>query len=101
MADPPDTPGAAFTLAGMLTLFVKRYRFIHTAIAMAGSAIFVAGSILFMLDASKAAGVLFIAGSVGMFLGNLGQLLTDRELSHWRQEAIARSRRPLDIPDRD
>jgi len=84
----------------MLVLFVKRYRWVHTLIGMVGSGIFLVGSILFMLDVEKVPGVLFVIGSSGMLLGNIGQLITDRKREQWRYEQRERTRRPLNVPDK-
>lgn len=83
----------------MLVLFVKRYRWVHTLISLIGSAVFVLGSVLFMLEVETLPGILFVIGSSGMLLGNIGQLIADRKREQWRLERRERARRPLNLPE--
>lgn len=65
---------------------VNKYRWIHSAIGVLGGLLFVAGSVLFLLERSRAAGILFICGSTGMLIGNLGQIVADYKYGQWQEE---------------
>ncbi len=58
---------------------IRHYQAIHLAIGILGNVTFLAGSLLFLHQAQPWASYLFIAGSVGMLLGNLGSALVQLE----------------------
>ncbi|MBP0614691.1 YrhK family protein [Jiella mangrovi] len=61
----------------MIQALVRDYAWIHLAIGLFGNFCFVVGSVMFfkMFDAYYTLGVwLFLVGSLGMFLGSLGEL---------------------------
>ncbi|MFP5309938.1 MAG: YrhK family protein [Actinomycetes bacterium] len=63
----------------LLEELVQEYEWVHTALGILGNVAFLAGSALFLSDATKTAGVwLFIAGSAGMLVGSVGQALVRR-----------------------
>lgn len=55
--------------------FVRRFEQLYLAIRLAGNAGFVTGSVLFMSGRQDVGLWFFLAGSVGMLLGTLGELL--------------------------
>ncbi len=65
---------------------VKKYNWVHNTIGVIGGILFVIGSALFLADRSTAAGILFIAGSSGMLLGNVGQMIADYQWEAWQKE---------------
>lgn len=67
---------------------VNKYSWIHSSIGVLGGLLFVVGSVLFMLDMSRAAGILFISGSTGMLIGNVGQIVADYKYRQWQDEAL-------------
>ena len=53
--------------------FVHQYQWFHLAMGLLGNTTFVIGSVFFLWESLKPAGVwLFIIGSVGMLLGSIG-----------------------------
>lgn len=66
----------------MFRFVVNKYRWIHSSIGVLGGILFVLGSILFMQN-NDMAGVLFVAGSTGMLIGNVGQLIADYKYREW------------------
>ena len=56
-----------------LRTIVDDYDWIHTGVGLLGNLLFVLGSVLFLWEATKQAGVwIFIAGSTCMFVGSAG-----------------------------
>lgn len=70
----------------MFRFMVNKYRWIHSSIGVLGGLLFVIGSLLFMVDANQTAGVLFILGSTGMLIGNVGQLIADYKYREWYEK---------------
>lgn len=70
----------------MFRFMVNKYRWIHSSIGVLGGLLFVIGSVLFMMEDKKTAGYLFIAGSTGMLIGNVGQLIADYKYRQWYEE---------------
>jgi hypothetical protein len=59
-----------------LTRLVKEYEWIYLCIGLVGNTTFLVGSLLFLSDATKAAGTwLFVGGSALMLIGALGNAL--------------------------
>lgn len=58
-----------------MAAFVRRFPRAHLAIGLAGNALFVVGSVLFVLHRQNVGVFLFLVGSCGMFLGSLGEAL--------------------------
>ncbi|MCB8836506.1 YrhK family protein [Aurantimonas sp. VKM B-3413] len=61
----------------MLQALVRDYSWIHLGLGLIGNFCFVVGSVLFFktFDAWYTTGVwLFVIGSIGMFVGSLGEL---------------------------
>lgn len=65
-----------------LGAFVRRFPQVHLAIGLLGNALFITGSLLFITQHQDAGTWFFLAGSIGMFLGTLGELV--RQLSRHR-----------------
>lgn len=70
----------------MFRFMVNKYRWIHSSIGVLGGLLFVIGSLLFMVDDNQTAGVLFILGSTGMLIGNVGQLIADYKYREWYEK---------------
>lgn len=65
---------------------MRRFPQVHLGIGLVGNALFMTGSVLFMLKMSTVGVYFFIVGSSGMFLGSLGELLRthgQRKLWEW------------------
>lgn len=76
----------------LIELGVKDYVWIHTAIGLLGNVCFVIGSLLF-LDQDRHIGTLFfIAGSIGMLIGSLGNAIAMAVERRWKRENQARER---------
>lgn len=60
--------------------FVADFPWVHMLIAVLGSAAFLVGSLFLLNDSKQTAIWLFIAGSSGMLVGNVGQLVARYEL---------------------
>lgn len=57
---------------------VSDYHWIHLGLGIVGNICFFVGSVFFLWEATKAAGVwLFIAGSFGMLIGSVGSAIVD------------------------
>lgn len=57
-------------------LLVQDYRWIHTGIGLFGNGAFLVGSVFFLWDSLKLAGIwLFIIGAAGMFVGSIGDAI--------------------------
>ena len=53
--------------------FVEQFHWLHTSLGLIGNVCFLVGSVFFLFEALKTAGVwLFIVGALGMLLGSLG-----------------------------
>jgi hypothetical protein len=60
--------------------FATHYRWVHTTVGLLGGASFFVGSVFFLWEATKAAGIwLFILGSFGMLVDAVGQALIKME----------------------
>ena len=58
-----------------LLAFVRRFPQVHQGLGLLGNALFVTGSVLFLLGERHPAILAFLAGSIGMFVGQLGEIL--------------------------
>lgn len=65
-----------------LGAFVRRFPQVHLAIGLLGHALFITGSVLFITQHQDVGTWFFLAGSIGMFLGTLGELV--RQLGRHR-----------------
>ena len=74
---------------------VERFHWWHTTLGTFGNVCFVVGSVLFLWESTKLAGIwLFIVGSFGMLLGSLGDAAAQVRDEHERgrhQEVTAAS----------
>lgn len=58
--------------------FVSNYEWIHTGLGLVGNLAFLVGSVLFLWESTKQAGVwLFIIGAAGMLVGSVGRAIVD------------------------
>lgn len=77
----------------MLTLYRKLiddYGWIHLSIGIAGHFCFFLGSVFFLWEKLKRAGVwLFIIGAGAMFIGKVGSALVERRTSHQQKQQSA------------
>lgn len=65
--------------SGWIQRFVNEYPRVHLVIGIAGSAAFLAGSVLSLLGMREASLWLYIAASSGLLIGNIGQLFARHE----------------------
>ena len=73
--------------------FVHEYQWFHLAMGLLGNIAFVIGSVFFLWESLKPAGVwLFIIGSAGMLLGSIGGAVVTYER--------AKGRMPGDVQER-
>lgn len=57
---------------------VDNYEWLHTSLGLAGNLAFLVGSVFFLDEDLKTAGVwLFIVGAAGMLLGSIGRAIAD------------------------
>ena len=60
--------------------FVRDYGWIHLGIGVFGQVCFFIGSVFFLWEMTKRAGIwLFIVGSGGMLIGKIGSAIVERE----------------------
>ena len=58
----------------------ERLYWLHTTLGLVGNVAFVVGSVFFLFESLKTAGVwLFVVGSLGMLLGSIGQKVVQWE----------------------
>ncbi len=58
---------------------MQDYEWFHTLLGILGNLAFLVGSVLFLFESLKRAGVwLFIVGSAGMLVGSVGSVLVRR-----------------------
>lgn len=65
---------------------MHRFPQIHLGVGLLGNALFITGTVLFMMKMSDVGLYFFLAGSSGMFLGTFGELLRSlgrRKLWEW------------------
>ena len=58
-----------------LAIWVRRFPQVHLGIGLTGNALFVVGSILFLAKQQHVGLYFFLTGSIGMFLGQLGEVI--------------------------
>lgn len=58
-----------------LMAFVRRFPQVHLAIGLLGNGLFITGSLMFLTGHQRLGVYTFLAGSCGMFLGSLGEVL--------------------------
>lgn len=62
----------------MLDRIVQDYEWVHTLLGIVGNVSFFVGSVFFLFEPLKTAGIwLFIVGSAGMLVGSVGRALVD------------------------
>ena len=54
-----------------LAAFVRRYPYVHQGIGLLGNALFITGSVLFLVQRQPVGVVAFLSGSICMFIGNI------------------------------
>ena len=75
----PDRRHARGLRARAIRLAERLY-WLHTTLGLVGNVSFVIGSVFFLFESLKTAGVwLFVVGSVGMLLGSIGQKVVQWE----------------------
>jgi hypothetical protein len=76
-----------------LLALIQRYRAIHTGIGILGNALFLVGSLVFLLGPTTPAIWLFVAGSTGMLIGSVGSALVqlhERRSRHGGERSASR-----------
>lgn len=77
-----------------LKTFVHKYRWIHLSIGLLGNTSFVVGSLMYLFEHSREVGTWFwLAGSVGMLLGRIGEAFAEGLDHHWRRLEAEAERR--------
>ena len=67
-------------MSGPLREFVREYEWIHTSLGLLGNSAFFIGSVLFLFESLKTAGVwLFIIGAFGMLVDTVGSAIIKLE----------------------
>lgn len=62
----------------MLDRLVQDYEWVHTTLGLIGNVSFFVGSIFFLFEPLKTAGIwLFIVGSAGMLVGSVGRAVVN------------------------
>lgn len=83
---------------GPVQSLLREYEWFHTTVGICGNLAFVVGSVLFLFESLKTAGVwLFILGSFGMLIGALGRALVNR-IEDERDSDRRGGPRPTDPP---
>lgn len=55
---------------------LREFPWVHLGIGLVGNALFLVGSVLFFWDSVMTLAIwMFVAGSLGMFLGSVGEIL--------------------------
>lgn len=73
-----SSPRSKSGRSGLLRRISQDYPWIHLGIGILGNTAFFVGSVFFLWEDWKRAGVwLFIIGSAGMLIGSLGRTLVD------------------------
>lgn len=86
----------------LLESFYRDYEYLAVRIGVAGNALFVLGSILFLTGPRVAATLCWLVGSTGMLVRAAGRLYVDDRMLYERRhgrdggEAMAAARRDLD-----
>lgn len=70
----------------LIEICVRDYAWIHTIIGLLGNVAFVTGSVLFLMQQQQQGILFFIAGSLGMLIGNLGNAVVMMIERRWRRE---------------
>lgn len=71
----------------LLEKLVSGYAWIHTSIGLTGNICFIIGSMMLMSPAWKQTAIwFFLAGSIGMLVGNLGSALVMQLERRWRRQ---------------
>jgi hypothetical protein len=68
-----------------LYALVRHYEWVHLGIGILGNLAFLAGSFLFMAKVEPLSLYLFVAGSAGMLVGNLGAAVVRLERASWER----------------
>lgn len=58
-----------------LAAFVRRFPQVHQGIGLLGNALFITGSVFFLLQQHHTGTLAFLAGSFGMFVGQFGEII--------------------------
>jgi hypothetical protein len=77
--------------------FVQDYEWVHTILGIVGNVSFFVGSVFFLVESLKTAGVwLFIIGSFGMMIGSIGRVIVNRARRRDHDERHRRTTRKLE-----
>lgn len=75
----------------VLQKFVRKYSWIHLGLGLTGNILFVIGSSLMLAERTRQLAIwFFLAGSIGMLLGRLGEGIARGLDGHWQRLEAAR-----------
>lgn len=83
----PATRRDATSANGWAGAALRDFPWVHLGVGLFGNAMFVVGSVLFFYKSLMTLAIwLFVIGSLGMFLGSVGELLVRIEKHRLRQD---------------
>lgn len=100
--DAADVTAHVHGWTALLEPFYRRYETVAVRIGLAGNALFVVGSVVFLFGPSLPATLCWLLGSLGMLVRAVGRLYADERAAYDRNhghdggEAMAAARRQLD-----
>jgi hypothetical protein len=71
-----------------LSAFVRRFPQVHMGLGLLGNALFVIGSVLFLTPYRDPAIYAFVAGSSGMFIGSMGEVIRSAGWRHLQSHNV-------------
>ena len=70
-----------------IAAFVRTFPSVHNGIGLLGNGLFVVGSVLFIAEQQDVGLWFFLTGSIGMFIGSLGNLIRAQgRKTLWRRD---------------
>ena len=58
-----------------IAAFVRQYPYVHQGIGLLGNALFITGSVLFIVQRQDVGVLAFLSGSICMFIGQFGEVM--------------------------
>ncbi len=70
-----------------IAAFVRSFPYVHQGVGLFGNTLFVVGSVLFLLQQQGVGVWFFLTGSIGMFVGSLGDVIrTQGRRTLWKHD---------------